>query len=93
MAVFGGGTTAAAGSIKNWWNTSRIMDDGKLNNLDQWESAFERCSVGRIRTAIGTVLSFSAQSGATSCTIRDFTNVGAGIRVQDLPILPLNFVL
>ena len=64
-----------------------------LRHPDQWERAFERRSVGRIRTAIGALLFFSAQSGAHSCTIRDFTNVGAGIRVQDLPILPLNFAL
>ena len=28
-----------------------------------------------------------------SCAVRDITNLGAGIRTQDLPALPLNFEL
>jgi hypothetical protein len=68
------------------------MTDG-LHNLDQWESAFERRSIGRTRIAIGALLSFAGQAGVRSCTVRDITNVGAGIRIQELPAVPLNFEL
>ena len=64
-----------------------------LDYLDQWESAFERRSIGRTRIAKGALLFFSGQTGVRSCGVTDITNVGAGIRTQDLPALPLNFEL
>ncbi len=39
------------------------------------------------------MLFFNGQTGVRSCAVRDVTNVGAGIRTQDLPALPLNFEL
>ena len=68
------------------------MTDG-LHNLDQWESAFERRSIGRPRIAMGALLSFAGQAGVRSCKVRDITNVGAGIRIQKLPAVPLRFEL
>jgi hypothetical protein len=68
------------------------MTEG-LDHLDQWESGFERRSIGRTRIAKGASLFFSAQTGVHSCGVTDITNVGAGIRTQDLPALPLNFEL
>jgi len=68
------------------------MDDGN-NHLDQWESAFERRSMGRTRIARGALLFFNAQSGVRSCIVRDVTNVGAGIRAHDLSLVPLDFDL
>lgn len=45
------------------------------------------------RIAIGALLSFAGQAGVRSCTVRDITNVGAGIRIQELPAVSLNFEL
>jgi len=64
-----------------------------LDHLDQWESAFERRSIGRTKIAKGALLFFVGQTGVHSCGVIDITNVGAGIRTQDLPALPLNFEL
>jgi hypothetical protein len=65
----------------------------KLDDLDQWESAFERRSVGRTRIVRGALLYFSRKAGVQSCTVRDVTNLGAGIRTQSLQIMPLDFEL
>ena len=64
------------------------MDDG-----EQWKSEFERRSIGRTRIAKGALLFFNGQCGVRSCMVRDVTNVGAGIRTRDLPLVPLNFDL
>jgi hypothetical protein len=64
-----------------------------LDDLDRWESAFERRSVGRTKIMKGALLSFSKKAGVQSCTVRDVTNLGAGIRAQNLQIVPLNFEL
>ena len=65
----------------------------KLDDLDRWESAFERRSVGRTRIMRGALLFFSKKAGVQSCTVRDVTNSGAGIRAQNLQIMPLDFEL
>ena len=64
-----------------------------LDRLDRWESAVERRSIGRTKIAKGALLFFAGQVGVRACTVRDITNVGAGVRIQDLPALPLNFGL
>jgi hypothetical protein len=33
------------------------------------------------------------ETGVHSCTVRDVTNLGAGVRTQDLKIVPLDFAL
>jgi hypothetical protein len=68
------------------------MTEG-LDHLDQWESAFERRSIGRTKIAKSALLFFIGQTSVCSCGVTDITNVGAGIRTQDLPALPLNFEL
>jgi chorismate-pyruvate lyase len=68
------------------------MTEG-LDHLDQWESAFERRSIGRTRIIKGVLLFFSGQPGVHACTITNITNAGAGIRTQALAALPLNFEL
>jgi hypothetical protein len=68
------------------------MTEG-LDHLDQWESAFERRSIGRTKIFKGALLFFTGQRRVRSCGVTDITNVGAGIRTQDLPALPLNFEL
>jgi hypothetical protein len=67
------------------------MTEG-LDHLDQWESAFERRSIGRTKIAKSALLFFIGQTSVRSCGA-DITNVGAGIRTQDLPVLPLSFEL
>jgi hypothetical protein len=64
-----------------------------LDGLDQWESAFERRSVGRTKILKGALLLLSNKAGVQSCTVRDVTNRGAGIRAQNLQIMPLDFEL
>jgi hypothetical protein len=68
------------------------MTEG-LDHLDQWKSAFERRSIGRTKIAKNALLFFIGQRSVRSCRVTDITNVGAGIRTQDLPALPLNFEL
>jgi hypothetical protein len=53
----------------------------------------ERRSVGRTRISKSALLFFGARSGVFSCGLRDITNVGAGIRLYDISVLPLNFEL
>src|ERR1700737_2465258 len=68
------------------------MTEG-LDHLDQWESAFERRSIGRTKIAKGALLFFIGQRSVHSCGVTDIPNVGASILTQDLPALPLNFEL
>jgi hypothetical protein len=64
------------------------------NSLDQRENAFDRRSIGRTKISKGALLFFSEKTGVHSCTVRDITNLGAGIRVeQDLKIMPSVFAL
>ena len=64
-----------------------------LDSLDRWESAFERRSIGRTKIVKDALLFFGQQSGVRSCAVTDVTNAGAGVRMQDLPALPLKFEL
>jgi hypothetical protein len=63
------------------------------NDLNQWEKALDRRSIGRTRIAKGGLLFVGGSIGVRSCGVTDITNQGAGIRTQDLPVLPLNFEL
>jgi hypothetical protein len=65
----------------------------KLDDLDRWESSFEQRSIGRTKIRKGALLFFSERAGVQACTVRDITNVGAGIRAPNLRIMPLDFVL
>ena len=51
----------------------------------------ERRSVGRTRISKGALLFFSVQRGVLPCSVRDITNVGAGLRLHGLSVYPLNF--
>jgi hypothetical protein len=50
-------------------------------------------TVGRTKIVKGAPLFFNEKTGANSCTVRDVTNLGAGIRAQNLQIIPLDFAL
>ena len=66
-----------------------------MDSIDhgEWESEFERRSIARTRISKGALVYFSSRSGVCACLVRNVTNAGAGIRAQDLPILPLTFNL
>jgi hypothetical protein len=38
-------------------------------------------------------LFFSRQTGVCPCYVRDITELGAGIRLEQLPLLPINFLM
>ena len=62
--------------------------------LDPSENAFDRRSIGRTKIFKGALLFFSETTGVHPCTVRDVTNLGAGIRIeQNLKIVPLDFAL
>ncbi len=51
----------------------------------------ERRSVGRTTISKRALLYFDARTGVFTCTVHDTTNCGAGIQLQDLNVLPLEF--
>jgi hypothetical protein len=53
----------------------------------------ERRSVGRTRIAKSALLFFGSQRGVFGCSIRDVTNIGAGIRLHNINVLPPEFEL
>jgi hypothetical protein len=53
----------------------------------------ERRSVGRTTISKTALIFFDAQRGVFTCGVHDITNRGAGIRLQELNVLPANFEL
>jgi hypothetical protein len=53
----------------------------------------ERRSVGRTRINRNALLFFRGQTGVVSCCVRDVTNSGAGVRLERLNVLPVEFNL
>jgi hypothetical protein len=53
----------------------------------------ERRSVGRTTISRDASLFFMGQESIHACCVRDATNHGAGIRLNDLTILPFNFAI
>jgi hypothetical protein len=53
----------------------------------------ERRSCARTFYGKSGQLFFSRQIGLRACYVRDITELGAGIRLERLPLLPLNFLL
>lgn len=53
----------------------------------------DRRSIGRTKIAKGAMLFFGENSGVYACTVQDVTNSGAGIRLQGLKVIPLEFAL
>jgi hypothetical protein len=64
-----------------------------LDSLDRWESAFERRSIARTKIDKGALIFFNEKAGVYPCTVRDVTNVGAGIRGQNYQLMPIEFAL
>jgi hypothetical protein len=63
------------------------------DNPDTRDCAFERRSIGRTKISKGALLFFSEKTGVCSCTVRDVTNLGAGVHTQDLTVAPIDFAL
>jgi hypothetical protein len=53
----------------------------------------ERRAIARTTISKSALLFFDEQRGLFTCHVRDIAKGGAGIRLQDLNILPLNFEL
>ena len=53
----------------------------------------ERREIGRARINRNALLFFRGQTGVFSCCVRDVTNSGAGIRLERLNVLPVEFDL
>ena len=53
----------------------------------------ERRSLVRTTISKSPLLFFDEQRGVFSCRVEDIAKGGAGIRLQDLKVLPLNFEL
>ena len=53
----------------------------------------ERRSIGRTRINRNALLFFVGQAGVFSCCVRDVTNLGAGIQLDGLNIMPMDFDL
>jgi len=53
----------------------------------------DRRLVGRTRINRNALLFFSGQVSVFSCIVRDVTNSGAGIRIDRMPIIPIDFDL
>jgi hypothetical protein len=54
---------------------------------------FERRAMDRTRISKDALIFIPSLTGVHSCSVRDVTNCGAGIRMQGLSLLPLNFLL
>ena len=57
------------------------------------ERTVDRRSIGRMKILKGALLFLSDKTAVHPCTVRDVTNGGAGIRAQDLKVLPMSFAL
>ena len=53
----------------------------------------DRRTIGRTFINRNALMFFSGHAGVNSCSVRDVTNRGAGIRLNGLKIVPLNFDL
>jgi hypothetical protein len=53
----------------------------------------ERRIAVRTRILKSALLCFDPQRGVFSCGVRDITNKGAGIRLHELTLMPLDFEL
>jgi hypothetical protein len=53
----------------------------------------ERRTIGRTRINRDALLFFHGQAAVFPCSVRDVTNSGAGIRLETLNVLPVEFYL
>ncbi|MBR1153066.1 PilZ domain-containing protein [Bradyrhizobium sp. JYMT SZCCT0428] len=53
----------------------------------------ERRAIGRTHINRGALLYFHGGAGVLPCCVRDVTNSGAGVRLEQLNVLPVEFDL
>jgi hypothetical protein len=53
----------------------------------------ERRAVGRTLINRGVLMHFAGRDGVHACCVRDVTNLGAGIRLTGLNIVPFEFAI
>ena len=53
----------------------------------------ERRAIGRTRINRSALLHFHGGAGVLPCCVRDVTNSGAGVRLEQLNVLPVEFDL
>jgi hypothetical protein len=63
------------------------------SDLDPWQSAIDRRSIGRTLIVKGARLLFGEDADMHACTVRDVTNRGAGIYAPNLKVVPLDLAL
>jgi hypothetical protein len=66
-----------------------------MSTAEQVLKAFggERRAIGRTQINRNALLFFSSRAGAFPCCVRDVTNAGAGVRLEALHVLPVDFDL
>jgi hypothetical protein len=74
------------------WSNGRTMKPAPtLRGILQRKD--ERRSIGRTLINRNALLYFSGQADVFPCCVRDVTNSGAGIRLEGLNVLPVEFDL
>ena len=56
-------------------------------------AGLERRAIGRTRINRSALLFFHGGAGVSPCCVRDVTNFGAGVRLEQLKVLPVEFDL
>jgi hypothetical protein len=71
-----------------------VTMDGIESTKDTLKAAAnERRSVGRRKVVETALLFFGGRRGIITCGVRDLSRVGAGIRLQNVNVLPADFEL
>jgi hypothetical protein len=72
-------------------NSPVIMSTTPGSTFSEEDDLFERRSKGRTAINRDALMFFAGHADVHSCTVRDVTNDGAGIRLSGLNILPSEF--
>jgi hypothetical protein len=64
-----------------------------LARIDETPMELDRRSITRTTISKDALLFFDEQRGVLTCRVQDVTNVGAGIELHSLNLLPLDFEL
>jgi hypothetical protein len=66
-----------------------------MSNVEQVlkSAGRDRRAIGRTRINRSAMLFFHGGAGVSPCCVRDVTNSGAGVRLEQLSVLPVEFDL
>lgn len=70
-----------------------MLFNSRLARPDETPMLLDRRSIARTMISKDALLFFDAQRGVLTCRVQDVTNVGAGIELRDLNVLPVDFEL